>query len=67
MLKRIILTLIITYFYCCLWIWLEKAIEGTSTNRTVDNIIMLLFIPIIYIATGTIIKWLNKLSKGDHF
>ena len=59
MIKRILLTLIIAWLYCGVWMWLEKTIDGQVVNRTVDNIIILLFIPIIYIAAGTIIKWLN--------
>ena len=59
MLKRIILTLIITWLYCSAWIWLEKITEGSVTDRKADNIIMLLFVPIIFIATDVIAKWLN--------
>ena len=56
MLIRLILTLIITWAYCGIWIWLEKTIEGQVRNSVVDNIIMLLFIPIIYMATYAFIK-----------
>ena len=53
---RIILTFIITWLYCVAWMWLEKTIEGQITNSTVDNVIMVLFIPIIYMATDVIVK-----------
>lgn len=53
---RLLLTLLITWIYCCIWIWLEKMIDGYTANRIVDNIIMMLFVPIIYIATDSMIK-----------
>jgi hypothetical protein len=53
---RVLITLIITWMYCNIWMILEKIIDGQVTNRLVDNIIMLLFIPIIYLATKTIVK-----------
>ena len=51
MIKRIFLTLTITYGYCLIWMILEKILYGEVTDRFVDNIIIFLFIPIIYIAT----------------
>lgn len=45
---RIVLTLVITLIYSGIWMLLEKVIDGEVVNRTVDNIIMLLFIPIIF-------------------
>ena len=56
MIQRIILTLMITYLYCNLWILLERIIDGKVIHRTVDDIIMLLFVPIIYIATKSIVN-----------
>lgn len=56
MIQRFALTLMITYLYCNVWILLERILYGQVTNRIVDNIMMLLFVPIIYIATGAIIK-----------
>ncbi len=53
---RFLITLIITWMYCNVWMVLEKIIDGQVTNRLVDNIIMLLFIPIIYLATKSIVK-----------
>lgn len=53
---RICLTLFITLAYCYAWSWLEKLIDGCIVNRTVDNIMMLLFMPIMFIATDVLIK-----------
>lgn len=53
---RIVLTLVITLIYSGIWMLLEKVIDGEVVNRTVDNIIMLLFIPIIFLATKTFKK-----------
>lgn len=58
--KRIFLTLVITYGYCLIWMALEKILYGEVINRSVDNIIMLLFIPIIYITTEHFIKDKDK-------
>ncbi len=52
---RIVLTLVITFLYCRVWEWLEVIFEGKKKNTMVDNIIMVLFIPMIYLATGVII------------
>ena len=51
--KRIILTLIVTYLICILWQGLEILLYGEIQNREVDNIIMLIIIPIIYKALGS--------------
>lgn len=56
MLKRIIMTCFITLGYSAIWSLLELLIDGQVTNRLVDNIIMTLFIPIIYRATKCIEK-----------
>lgn len=56
LLIRICLTLFITFTYCYVWVWLEQKIDGCNVNRTVDNIMMVLFMPIIFIATGALIK-----------
>lgn len=53
---RVLLTFVIFYFYVDVWMWLEKMIDGCVTDRLVDDIMMLLFIPIIYISTGFLIK-----------
>lgn len=54
--KRIIATCIITLCYCAVWMLLELIIDGQVLNRKIDNIIMLLFIPIIFIATKNMIR-----------
>ena len=56
--NRIIKTLLITWLYCIIWILLEFVIYGNVENSIVDNIIMLLFIPVIYKATNNMT--LNK-------
>ena len=53
---RIVLTLVIALIYSDIWMLLEKVIDGEIVNRTVDNIVMLLFIPIIFLATKSFKK-----------
>lgn len=55
-LKRIVLTLFITLLYCWAWMYLDNMIYGVIENRLVDNIMMVLFIPFIFIATDVLIK-----------
>ena len=43
-------TLMWTLFYSTGWVLLEFLVEGKITDRPVDNIIMLLFIPMIFVA-----------------
>lgn len=50
--KRIIQTAIWTMIYAFVWIVLEVIIYGNVTDRLIDNIMMLLFIPMIYKAMG---------------
>lgn len=50
-LKRIMMTLLITSIYCCVWQMLELILYGEVQSRKVDDVIMLLFIPVIYLAT----------------
>lgn len=52
-LNRIIITGFITLGYIIVWMLLELLIDGQIRDSTVDNIIMGLFIPVIYIATKT--------------
>ena len=49
--KRIIITGFITLGYSTVWMLLELVMEGQIRDSIVDNIIMGLFIPVIYIAT----------------
>lgn len=58
--RKIALTTGIMTIYCYVWQWLELVIDGKIVNRKVDNIIMLLFVPIIWIATGRIVDDLEK-------
>lgn len=51
---RILKTYGITLIYCMLWIILEQIIYGQATERIVDNIIMLAFIPMIWKTTAEI-------------
>lgn len=56
LLKRTYLALLIALIYANVWILLEKIIDGCAVTRTVDNIIMFLFAPIIFIATDKLVK-----------
>ncbi len=47
MAQKILLTCIITFIYCMIWSWLEQTLYGEVQGRVVDDIMMLLFIPII--------------------
>ena len=64
MMKRIFLTLAITYGYCLIWMILEKILYGEVTDRFVDNIIIFLFIPIIYIATKYFLLKIRSEQNG---
>lgn len=55
-LERIVLTLFIILLYGWVWMYLENMIYGAIENRLVDNIMMILFIPFIFIATNKLIK-----------
>ena len=48
--KRILLTCFITKVYCIIWRVLENVMYGQVQHRWEDDIIMLLFIPIIWFA-----------------
>ena len=62
--RRILLTCTITYFYCMLWMVLENIIYGAIINRTVDNIVMLAFIPVIWIASDKLCTRKKKEKKN---
>ena len=51
---KILLTGAITLVYCMIWQMLEKAIYGQVQGRIVDDIMMLLFIPVIWKAVENI-------------
>lgn len=54
--KRVFFTLSISLLYCVIWEILEKIFYGEIQHRVVDDVIMLLFIPVIYVATEHFIK-----------
>ena len=49
---QIIKTLFVVLLYCIVWSLLEVILYGQAENRDVDNIMMVLFIPMIYKAVG---------------
>ena len=51
---RMLYTLLISCIFCITWIGLEKLITGQIQDRVVDNVIMVLFIPVIWLATSPI-------------
>ena len=55
-LERIVLTLFIILLYGWVWMYLENMIYGAIENRLVDNIMMILFVPFIFIATDKLIN-----------
>ena len=48
--KNIILTCLVTLIYCAIWMILEFIIYKTIQNRLIDNIMIITFVPMIYIA-----------------
>lgn len=50
--SQIIKTLFVVLLYCIVWSLLEVILYGQAENRDVDNIMMVLFIPMIYKAVG---------------
>jgi len=50
MARKILLTCTITLVYCFVWQILEKVMYGQVQGRVVDDIMMLLFIPVIWMA-----------------
>ena len=55
--SRFCLTNSIILIYCLIWQILEFIIDGRIVNRKVDNIIMLLFTPITWIATDKLVNY----------
>lgn len=53
---RILTTSIITWIFCNIWIVLEYVMLGEIVNSCISNIMMTLFIPIIYIASDPIVR-----------
>lgn len=54
--KRIFTTCVLIFFCCVVWMLLELIIDGQIVNKIIDNIIILLFVPIIFTATKYIIQ-----------
>lgn len=52
--QRWLCTVVITWIYCEIWIIVEKLIHGQNQRNPVDDIMMMLFIPIIWLATKPI-------------
>lgn len=50
--NRTIKTLFVASIYCIVWCLLELVLYGQAENRDVDNIMMVLFMPMIYRAVG---------------
>lgn len=46
--SRVLKTLFWTMVYSTAWVLLELIIDKHIVNRTIDNIIMILFMPMIY-------------------
>ena len=46
--ERIIKTLFVVWIYCIVWMLLEKILYGQIEYRIVDDIMMILFSPMIY-------------------
>lgn len=55
-LRRIGMTCLITICYCVVWMILELIINGKISDNIIDNIMMLLFMPIIFISTENMMK-----------
>lgn len=41
-------TLCLSLIYCVVWILLEVLMNGMIVDRPIDNMMMLLFLPVIY-------------------
>lgn len=54
MTHKILLTCAVVFVYCMIWSGLEQALYGENQGRIVDDIMMLLFIPIIWKAIENI-------------
>lgn len=62
---KICKTIILTFVICTIWSLLEYVIYGEIEDRIVDNIMMVLFIPVIYRAVGAEIYTENARSKDS--
>lgn len=50
--ENMIKTLVVTLVYSIVWMILEEIIYGNVKPRIVDDIMMILFMPIIYLAVN---------------
>lgn len=50
--NRTIKTLFVVLIYCIVWSLLEVILYGQAENSDADNIMMVLFMPMIYRAVG---------------
>ena len=63
---QIIWTSMITYIYCLIWVTLEVSIYGSIQIRLVDDIMMLLFIPPIWISVNALFEKYLKREEKDN-
>ena len=58
--KKLALTSGILTIYCWIWNLIQFIIEGKITDRLVDNIVVVIISPIVWIAAGKILDDLEK-------
>ena len=61
---RLLCTLGITSIYGSLWMLIEKLILGQVQDNPVDNIIMLLFVPVIWLASNPIYDKIHATERS---
>lgn len=65
---RSLLTIGVLYVYGYIWMAFELVIDGSVTNRPVDNLMMIAFLPVIWLSTkeiyDTACQWLSKAAGG---
>ena len=62
---QIVFTMVWTLFYCLLWIALEWVVYGKVQNSLVDNVIMVMFIPVIWLAMDASYEDLKAYHKKN--
>lgn len=62
---RLFFTLVVTLLYCLLWMALEWAIFGQIQNDIVDNFMMVMFMPTIWMAMGATYDDLKKYNDEN--
>lgn len=58
-----VFTLFLMYVYCVVWQLLELYMDGRITNRPVDNIMMVLLMPLFYITVDWILTKIVSIKK----